>query len=652
MDELERMQQLINKLRRAATAYYRNDNPIMTDKQYDMLYDELEALEKKMGYALAASPTQRVQGEVLECLEKVEHKSPMLSANKTKDFAVIKKFVGSKEVIQSWKLDGLTIVAEYRHGALYRAVTRGNGTIGEDVTHTFKHCANLPVRLREPVDIIFRGECVIPWERFSEINASLVQPYSHPRNLAAGTMRQLDAGIAMYRMPEYYVFEIVDGYAGETLECEYLYTKKLGMPVVDYCQIVKDLRACHDIFDPEQYRLPVDGLIYRYNDRKYGKSLGYTGHHPLDMMAFKWADDTYETTLRDVEWTLGKTGVITPTAVFDSVEIDGAKVERASLHNVSIFKNFELKHGDRVTVYKANMIIPQLDDNLDRDNCCEHDLLLPPFECPVCGAATEIVQANDTEVLMCINPKCKGKLLGKLKTFVSKSGFNIDGLSEATLSFLLDKGWIRYFGDVFGLKKYRDEWVKCEGFGPRSVDILLIKIDESRKIKLENFIVALSIPNIGRSQSKVLANVFHHDWNEFMSALDSGYDFSTLDGFGCAAHDDIYNWYTGRYMTEQIYQLSNICEFIKPAKTGSPDEDKLKGLTIVITGSLNSFASRDDIKEKIEQMGGKVSGSVSAKTSYLVNNDIDSSSSKNAKAKKLGVPIITEKRLLTMMGMG
>lgn len=400
MNKVDRIRELVEELNKAAIAYYKYDSPIMTDKQYDDLYDELSSLENETGYILIGSPTQKVQGEVVCFLEKVEHKFPMLSSNKTKDLDVARKFIGERDVIQSWKLDGLTVVAEYKNGSLYKAVTRGNGTVGEDVTHTFKHCINLPVRLRKPVDITFRGECVIPWDTFERINSELEEPYSHPRNLAAGTLRQLDSNIAIDRNLEYYVFDVVDGFDCGNLIGDYTYASGLDIPVVEHCMI-GNLEEDFNKFNPENFRLPVDGLIYRYDDTGYGKSLGTTSHHPLNMLALKWQDRLYETKLTDIEWNTSKTGLINPVAIFNPVDLDGAVTTRATLHNVSYIEDLELGIGDSIMVYRANMVIPKVHENLTKSNTWKL-----PDKCPCCGGDVEIHNENGSKTLHCCNDDC------------------------------------------------------------------------------------------------------------------------------------------------------------------------------------------------------------------------------------------------------
>lgn len=642
MNKADRIRELIEELNRAANAYYKYDNPIMTDKQYDDLYDELSSLEKETGYILTGSPTQKVQGDVVDFLEKVEHKYPMLSANKTKDLDMVRKFIGNRDVIQSWKLDGLTVVAEYRKGLFYRAVTRGDGTVGEDVTHTFKHCVNLPVRLRKPVDITFRGECVIPWDTFERINSELEEPYSHPRNLAAGTLRQLDANIAIERKLEYYVFDIVDGFDCGNLIGDYVYASGLDMTVVEHC-IVRDLGEYFNKFNPENFKLPVDGLIYRYDDTTYGKSLGTTSHHPLDMLALKWQDQLYETTLTNIEWNTSKTGLINPVAIFNPVDLDGAITTRATLHNVSYIEDLKLGIGDSIMVYRANMVIPKVHENLTKSNTWKL-----PDECPCCDGAVEIHNENGSKTLHCCNDGCRAKLLSRLIHFCSKNAINIEGLSESTLEKLINIGLLENFVDIYWLFQYRDQLERLEGMGNKSVSTLMNNIEKSRRTTLERFIYSLSIPLIGRTASKTISKYLHGDFEDFYDKWINNYNWSLLDDFGSTMNDSMNNFI--RHNCLWIKELANEFKFERQMENNKNEGVDLSGKTFVITGSLNTFTNREELKELIENLGGKVSGSVSAKTDYLINNDNSSGSSKNKKAKELNVPIITEDEFLQLIG--
>lgn len=636
------MKELVEELNKAANAYYKYDSPIMTDKQYDDLYDELTSLEKETGYILTGSPTQKVQGDVVDNLEKVDHKYPMLSSNKTKDLDVVRKFISDKDAIQSWKLDGLTVVVEYRNGELYKAVTRGNGTVGEDVTHTFKHCVNLPVRLRKPVDITFRGECVIPWDTFERINFELLEPYSHPRNLAAGTLRQLDANIAIERKLEYYVFDIVDGFDSGNLIGDYAYASDLDMPVVEHCAI-RDLGEDFNKFNPENFRLPVDGLIYRYDDTEYGKSLGTTSHHPLDMLALKWQDRLYETTLTDIEWNTSKTGLINPVAIFNPVDLDGAVTTRATLHNVSYIEDLELGIGDSIMVYRANMVIPKVHENLTKSNTWKL-----PDKCPCCGGDVEIHNENGSKTLHCCNDDCQAKLLSRLIHFCSKNAINIEGVSESRIEKLINIGLLENFVDIYWLFQYRDQLGRLEGMGNKSVSTLINNIEKSRNTTLDRFIYSLSIPLIGRTASKTISKYLHGDFEDFYDKWINNYNWSLLDDFGSTMNDSMNNFI--RHNCLWIKELANEFKFERQMENNKNEGVDLSGKTFVITGSLNTFTNREELKELIENLGGKVSGSVSAKTNYLINNDKLSGSSKNKKAKELNVSIITEDEFLQLIG--
>ena len=644
MDKVNRIRELVEELNKAANAYYKYDNPIITDKQYDDLYDELTILENETGYILTGSPTQRVQGEVVDFLEKVEHRYPMLSSNKTKDLDVVRKFVENEDTIQSWKLDGLTVVTEYRRGLLYRAVTRGNGTIGEDVTHTFKHCVNLPVKLRKPVDITFRGECVIPWDTFKRINSQLEETYSHPRNLAAGTLRQLDSNIAIERKLEYYVFDVVEGFDSGNLIGDYAYASGLDMPVVEHC-MVRDLEEDFSKFNPENFRLPVDGIIYRYDDTGYGKSLGTTSHHPLDMLALKWQDQLYETTLTDIEWNTSKSGLINPVAIFDPVDLDGAVTTRATLHNVSYIEDLKLGIGDSIMVYRANMVIPKVHENLTKSNTWKL-----PDKCPCCGGEVEIYNENGSKTLHCLNDGCHAKLLSRLTHYVSKNALNIDGFSEATIEKFMELGWLTSLSDIYTLHEHKNEMMVLDGFGKKSTEKLLASIEKSKNTTLERYLCGLSIPLIGRTASKTISKHFKGDYSKFIEALEDYFDFSQLEDFGSTMNKSIYGWYEKYSDTEDAYIPMLLNFDIPKAKSSVGNTANLRGRIFVVTGSLEHYTNRNELVAEIESFGGNVSGSVSTKTSYLINNDNLSASSKNKKAKELNIPIITEEEFLRLIG--
>lgn len=655
MSIMKDLKRLVDTLNKASEAYYKYDNPIMSDKEYDDMYDELEQLEKETGIILNNSPTQHVGGEVLPELKKVEHTKPMLSANKTKSISEIKKFVSKHPCIMSWKEDGLTIVLRYKSGVFTQAITRGQGgLIGEDVTHTMKMCSSIPMKLPYCVDIQVRGECLISYEDFDRINQNLSEPYKNPRNLASGTVRQLDSNIAKERRLTFKAFELdqedilSDKNKREqlmTIEESFDYLKECGFNVVEHVLVNKDnVEEMIKTFDPKVYELPVDGLIFKYNDVSYGHSLGRTSKFPLDMMALKWADDVYDTELCNIEWTMGKIGSLCPTAIFNPIEIDGTIVERASLHNVSVLKNILGEKpwvGQKIGVYKSNMIIPQLDwgetfnENIDMSN-----ILTIPSTCPICGKPTKIVKDNDSEVLMCTNDNCAGKLLGKLCHAVSKNALNIEGLSEATIQKFIDLGWLKSIRDIYYLYLHKMDMYKLEGFGRKSVDKLLSSIEDSRNTDLVRYIYAQSIPLIGHTASKAISKMCDGDLNTFIEYMSKGAKaFSKIDGIGSEMIKSLKKWWDINYL--EFVDTATIFTFKKKEPVNISGSD-LTGKVFVITGSLTQFKNRDEMKERIESIGGKVSGSVSAKTTALINNDIESTSSKNKKAKQLNVPILTE----------
>lgn len=646
MQSIERMRYLCDFLNHASIQYYKYDNPTLSDKQYDKYYDELEKLEKDTGIIMNNSPTHKVEGEVLESLNKVKHSKPMLSAQKTKDIKEIEKFMNFKTVVVSCKLDGLTIVLRYKKGKFVQAITRGGGLVGEDVTHTIKYCSNVPNEIKDKVDIEVRGECIIPWDSFDDINKNLSKQYSHPRNLAAGTVRLLDSSLSRDRDIKFIAFELNQ----ESSELDYtmnidesfVFLKNNGFEVVDHkiCRDKNELTNAIESFDATKYLYPVDGLIVKYNDYLYGKSLGETSHHPLDMIALKWEDQTYETVLQDVEWNTSKTGLINPTAIFTPVDLDGAITSRATLHNISYIENLELGLGDRITVYRSNMVVPKVDDNLDRSNNLEI-----PKTCPSCGEKTVILNENGSKTLHCMNDNCPAQMLSKLTHFVSKDGVNIDGLSEARLEKMMNHGYINNFIDIYNLKDYKKELCTMEGLGEKSVNKLIENIEKSRKISLENFISSLSIPLIGKSVSKVISKHNNSNILSFLDEIKNNFDFSQLDGFGEVMNESIH-----KYFNENIEMIETLMkEFKFIEEDNSAKEKILKGKNFVITGKVTLYKNRNELKKEIESLGGKVTGSVTSKTDYLINNDVESSSSKNKKAKELGIPIIGEKDFMSLL---
>ncbi len=636
-NKIKRIKWLNGMLQKASYAYYGLDNPIMGDTEYDDLYDELQSLEGETGYILAGSPTQKVQGYVLDGFKKVTHTKPMLSANKTKDIKEIKRFLENNDFYCSYKLDGLTLIVRYKDGNFVQGITRGNGIDGEDVTEACRFIRNLPMQIPDKQDIELRGECVISWDEFKRINSTLETQYAHPRNLAAGTLRNLDLNIAKERNLSFIVFESVvptfpNKYDGLTK------LNEIGFECVGRC--TGSVEDCVEAMQPEFYPYPTDGLIFELNDTELSKSLGSTSHHENCRIALKWEDELYETKLVDIKWNTSKSGLINPIAVFDPVDLDGAITTRATLHNISYIENLKLGIGDIVRVYRANMVIPKVHDNLTQSNTWEL-----PTKCPSCGGSVEVRNENGSKTLHCSNPYCFSKLLGKLTHFVNKNAINIDGLSEQTLQKFIDLRWLRTFIDIYHLSEHKTEMYKIEGFGKKSVDKLLENIEKSRNTTLDRFIYSLSIPLIGRSASKTIAKYFgvgnaegfYDTWNDF--------DFTTLEDFGDTMNKSMHDYFKDNYV--MVSKLMNEFTFLngEDNKAGVDLSDK----TFVITGSLNCYKNREELVRAIEQLGGKVSGSVSSKTNYLINNDTESNSSKNKKAKELGVPIISEKDFINMI---
>lgn len=638
MDKIKRVKELNTLLQKASYAYYGLDKPIMSDKEYDDLYDELVSLEKETECVLAGSPTQKVQGYVLDGFKKVEHSKPMLSADKTKEVSEVEKFIDNRDFYCSYKLDGLTLVVKYKDGKFVQGITRGNGTVGEDVTEQCRFIKNLPMEISNKHDIELRGECVISWDEFHRINSTLDEPYSHPRNLAAGTLRNLDLNIVRDRNLSFVVFELVSPtftHKWDGLKA----IEDMGFECVGRAK--GTIENCVEGMQPDWYTYPVDGLIFELNSSELSKSLGATSHHENCRIALKWEDTLYKTKLTDIEWNTSKTGLINPVAIFEPVDLDGAITTRATLHNISYIEDLQLGIGDEIVVYRANMVIPKVHDNLTRSNTWTF-----PDECPVCGGITKIVKENDSKVLMCDNPNCKGKLLGKLTHAVSKNALNIDGMSEATIEFLIERGWLTSIKDIYKLDYYREPWKEYDGFGDKSVDRLLDNIETSRKTTMARLLYSLSVPLIGKSASKDIANYCQNDIEAFVGLMNEDYDFTVIDGFGTEMQKSLSSWWSDN--RSEFMELLKEFEFESTYEVVT--DKKLEGLTFVITGSLINFGNRTELQNLIEFKGGKVSGSVSAKTSYLINNDKQSSSSKNQKAQKLNIPIISEEDFIKMIG--
>lgn len=650
MDKINRLKELTEQLNHYRDSYYNNSESLISDKHYDDLFDELQTLEEETGIIMSNSPTKTVGYEVKSKLEKVKHSHPMLSLDKTKSTDDLIKFSDGRDCIISLKLDGLTVLNTYDNGVLRQSETRGNGEEGEIITHNAKVFDNLPLNIPFDRKFEIEGEAIITQYDFEKINTN--GEYKNCRNLASGSVRQLDNNITKNRHVRFIAWKIPFGVT--TYSKGFEIAAQYGFEVVPYVKynskyddIEKAIEVLKSIAKEKSF--PIDGLVITYNNVEYGKSLGMTGHHPKHSLAYKFYDDIYPTKLLDVEFTMGKTGVLTPTAVFTPVEIDGTVVERASLHNISIMKELGITHkGQIVNVFKANQVIPQIDSVEPIDSDDELDIIEIPTKCPMCGGTTEIVKDNESEVLMCTNPDCRGKLLGQLSNFVGKNAINIDGLSVQTLQKLIDLGWVKSFPDIYHLFDHKEEMYKLDGFGKKSVDKLLDNIQKSRNTELSRFIYALSIPLIGRTASKEIAKACYDDITIFIGMIKSNQLYklvNDIDGFGDTMLKSLCD-YVKLHMSG-IEALSE--EFIFAKRECNSSKSDLSGKTFVITGSLNHYKNRDELISVIEQLGGKVSGSVSSKTSFLINNDTESNSSKNRKAKELGIPIISESNFLNMI---
>lgn len=647
MDKINRIKELVKLLNEYRDSYYNDSKSKISDFEYDKLFDELQQLEKETNVIMTNSPTQTVGYEVKSKLQKVTHSHPMLSLDKTKSVDDLVKFTKDKSSVLSLKMDGLTVLLTYENGELVQAETRGNGEIGELITHNAKVFENIPLKIDYKERIEFEGEAIITYSDFEKINASITNPddrYKNPRNLASGSVRQLDSSIAAERHIKFVLWKVPmeDGSMIKSFQD----AEKLGFEVVPYSGIIAgtDKNTIEKIINllkdkAEKLGYAIDGLVISYNDIKYGKSLGMTSRVPRHSLAYKFYDEEVETTLLDVEWTMGKTGCLTPTAVFESVELEGTTVNRASVHNISIMKSLELGIGDCITVYKANAIIPQISDNLTRSG----NVTIPNV-CPVCGEKTEIIKDNDTEVLYCSNFNCKGKLLGKLCAFVSRDRMDITGLSEATLEMLINKGYVNSFKDIYHLSDYKAELSALPGFGAKSVAKLLKTIESSRKTTLDRFLAGLSIPLIGRSASKELSKYCHGSVHEFIFIISNSImEFATIDGIGTKMIDSLDSWWenNGEMFHELLEELS--IEFSeKKTETNNSNAINLNSATFAITGKLQHYSNRDALIAEIESFGGKYVSSVNKKTNYLINNDKTSMSSKNKKANEVGCKIISE----------
>ncbi len=646
---LRRQQELTRELDAAARAYYQEDRELMSNRAYDEKYDELLRLEQLTGTVLSGSPTQRVGYTVLSELPKERHEQPMLSLDKTKDRQALADWLGDKTGILSWKMDGLTIVLTYRGGQLVKAVTRGNGEIGEVITENAKVFANVPLRVPFTGELILRGEAVISYEDFEKINARIGDAdakYKNPRNLCSGSVRQLNTKITAERGVHFIAFSLVRAedmeFARHSDAFDWL--ASLGFTVVERETVTRDtLIGAVERFEqriPEN-RFPSDGLVLLYDDIAYGRSLGRTAKFPRDSIAFKWADETAETHLKEIEWSPSRTGLINPVAVFDPVELEGTTVSRASVHNVSILRALSLGVGDRITVYKANMIIPQIAENLTRSGTCE-----PPSACPVCGGKTEIAGQNDALSLYCTNPDCDAKRIGSYAHAAGRDALNIEGLSEATLERLVDAGLIHSYADLFRLSEHRDAITRMEGFGDRSFEKLTAAADAARRTTPARLLYALGIPGIGLSNAKALCQAFDDDLDRLLSAGEE--ELAQVAGIGAVLAGNVTAFFAKERNRQELAELLSVTE---PVREERRSIEGLAGKTFVVTGSLNTFENRGALKAAIEAAGGKVAGSVSAKTDYLINNDPASGSSKNRAARELGIPILTEEEIRAMLGL-
>ena len=646
MDKSERIKDLVELLNKANKAYYQEANEIMTNFEYDKLYDELVGLEKETGMVLSNSPTVNVGYQVVSQLPKEQHNSPMLSLDKTKEVGALADFAGDRECLLSWKMDGLTVVLTYENGELVKAVTRGNGLVGEVITNNAKTFKNIPISIPYKGRLTLRGEAIIKYSDFEQINREIEDAdskYKNPRNLCSGSVRQLNSQVTAERNVNFVAFALInadDVDFGNSIEQQYKWMESQGFQVVEYRVVTRNsMEDAVKYFAGkiQTYDYPSDGLVLMFDDIEYGLSLGTTAKFPRNGIAFKWEDEQAETTLKYIEWSPSRTGLINPVAVFEPVELEGTTVSRASVHNISIMEELELGSGDRIKVYKANMIIPQISENLTKSGI--DDL---PKECPVCGHATEVKAENGIKTLYCPNSQCPAKHVKLFTLFVSRNGMNIDGLSEETLEKFIDAGYIKEFADIFHLDRYYEEIVATPGFGQKSYDNLMDSVEKARNVELSALIYSLGIPNIGSANAKLICKAFNNNIEKIRNA--SVEELIEIDGIGEIMAEKFCQYFADE---DNIKKLDNL---LKEVNIAEPEENttpqNMDGLTFVITGSVEHFANRNELKSYIEKHGGKVTGSVSAKTNYLINNDAMSASSKNKKAKQLGVEIVTEEVFL------
>ena len=648
-NSLQRMKELVEKLDQAAKTYYQEDREIMSNQEYDSLYDQLEQLEKETGTVLTNSPTVRVGYEAVNELPKEEHPSPMLSLDKTKDREVLRGFIGNHKCLLSWKLDGLTIVLTYENGELVKAVTRGNGIVGEVITNNARVFKNIPLRIPYKGQLVLRGEAIITYSEFERINETIGDAdakYKNPRNLCSGSVRQLNNEITAKRNVRFYAFALVsaqDVDFSNSREQQFIWLKKQGFEVVEYKVVTSEsLDEAMDYFSKTIVNndFPSDGLVVTYDDIAYGESLGSTAKFPRNSFAFKWADEMRETRLVDMEWSPSRTGLINPVAIFEPVELEGTTVSRASVHNISIVKELQLGIGDTIKVYKANMIIPQIAENLTRSGN-----LVIPDKCPVCGREARIRKENDVETLYCMNPDCVAKKIKSFSLFTSRDAMNIDGLSEATLEKFIAMGFIHNFGDIFEIGKYKDQIVEMEGFGQKSFDNLMVSLEKAKETTLAKVIYSLGITGIGLANAKVICKYFDDDIEKIRYAEEE--EISSIEGIGPVIAGSLADYFKS---AENNQKLDHLLSHLHLVHEETSAEQVFAGKTFVITGSVEHFSNRSEAKEFIEARGGKVTGSVTKKTDYLINNDKTSASSKNKKAQELGIPILSEEDFLELAG--
>ena len=652
-EKLKQMKELSQRLRDASKAYYQDGRELMSNLEYDRLYARLEELEKETGITLAQSPTVSVGYEAVDELPKERHEVPMLSLDKTKDVEVLRAFIGKNRTMISWKLDGLTVVLTYRGGELTKALTRGNGEVGEVITNNARVFRNIPLRIAYQGDLVLRGEAVISYPDFEWINRETPDvdaKYKNPRNLCSGSVRQLNNAITAQRRVHFYAFSLVSAPGVEfhnSHEQQMLWLNSQGFDTVEYR--IADESTLDDAISYfsekiRSYEIPSDGLVALYDDIAYGQGLGNTAKFPRNAFAFKWKDEIARTTLREVEWSASRTGLINPVAIFDPVELEGTTVSRASVHNVSMVRSMQLGIGDQIEVYKANMIIPQIAENLTRSG----NLPIPDL-CPVCGQTTKIMSEQGTETLQCVNPDCMAKRIKGLALFVSRDALHMDGLSEATLEKLVSAGLIHEYADLFRLEPYRDRIVQMEGFGEKSYRKLIDSIEAARHTTLARLLYGLGIPGIGSVGARTISQFLEEDPDRILTADRD--DLAMIDGIGPMIADSFVSYFQNAQNRKRYLDLLEVLTLEKTSASAdrSPEDLPLRGKVFVITGAVHTFANRSEMKQAIEERGGKVTGSVSSKTDYLVNNDLTSTSSKNRKAAELGVPVISEDQLIEML---